>query len=183
MHAVVGAIADDRAARVLACAGAQQHVEPAFLAPDLGVADVVGAVGGIVGVGDDDLLGAEVDAVVGTHTGLVGQAAVVGAVARGPADVARVVVPDLAAVRSLVGAGDVGAAGVGAVAVACGVGHHMAAEEDPVDQVAAYEVAPAVGAVVVAGVLGRVLAAYVVGAAELAEAVGVADRAVVRGEV
>ncbi|ERI06438.1 hypothetical protein HMPREF9069_00179 [Atopobium sp. oral taxon 810 str. F0209] len=51
----------------------------------------------------------------------------------------------------------------------------MAAEEDPVYEVAADVVSPAMRAVEVARILRGVLAANMVGSAELAETVGVAD--------
>ena len=168
--AVQGVVHHDGAAGIGQGARAEEHVELAVLLPDLGVAHVAAAVRGIAGVVEHDLLGAEVDAVVGLHERLVGEAARGGAVTVAVAHVARVVEPELVLVLV-----DEGATGIGAVAVAGSVGHHVAAEEDPVHQVAAREVAPAMRAVEVTRVRGGVLAEEVIRALELAEAVGVGN--------
>ena len=72
--AVVGGVKQHAAAAVLG-AGAEQHVQAAVLFPDLGVAHVVGAVGGVAVVAEHADLVGEVVTVLGDHEVLVGQAA------------------------------------------------------------------------------------------------------------
>ena len=64
---------EQHAASALQGAGAQQHVPCAVLPPDLGIAHVVGAVGGVSLVAQHQPLGTgvKVDAVVAGHEDLV----------------------------------------------------------------------------------------------------------------
>ena len=164
-------------AHVLACASAQQHVQTAVLAPDLGIAHVAAAVVGIVAVAEKDLLGPHVKAIGRLDQDLVGLATLVDKVVVARLlDVAGVVkAQQVAAVRGRTGHHQ-GAARVRAVCVVGAVLGNRRAVVLPVDQVTAGVVAPDARRV---GLRpgGAPLVEHVVEAAKVAQAVGVVQPA------
>ena len=167
MHAV-GALVEQHGGMVVHRAGTEQHVPTVLLPPDLRVAHVAGAVGGIAVVAQDQLAVRERAAVLGDNEGLVGETAlVVIVVLAGLQDVAGVVAPHRAVTHD-------GRARVRAVGVELHLGDDGAAVELPGREVAARPVAPPMAR---PGPAGSVLMEDVVLTVELAEAVRVGEPA------
>ena len=166
----VGAAVQQHPPRVAAAARPQHHAPALRRAPDLGVAHVAAAVGGIIAVGQKQPLwahGAAVRRLDAEGVALPPGGDII--IITGVLDIAGVVQPQRAAVRRR-------AAGVYAVRVPRMVGRQRHAGKGPVQKIGAFVMAPAFGAAAVRR-QGAVLKIDVVPPAEPAQAVGIVQPA------